>query len=353
MHVDARELAGCWWWCCFPLGFGCFNIKPTSSDAFLETGCFLMLIPYVKSRSRIGERGFKTDSGDVVRFANSNVIDFGFLSFLGCGEKFSDQDSREDWAAHLEQPGAPEAYPASPQPYNRYPHHNHNHPSLLALDEGLARALQEEEEQRVTRAPQTQEMSPDYQGPNQPYPRSWPRAYPPRTMDDLRGGDDSRPIPQQGTDTPWIIDAWRFLRSIPRQVRGTEPEPGSPRTQNDNNNNRDNQNNNLDNALMVEPEPPSKEFKKVVQKLKRVHAKGADLPPEFISSISLEVLEEPVCTIDGQTYDREHISKWFRSKGPGNITSPLTGKRLSSTVLIPNHTLRANMMMWVEQNRID
>ena len=100
MHVDARELAGCWWWWCFPLGFACFNIKPTSPDAFLETGCFWMLIPYVKSRSRIDERGFKTnwDPNDVVRFANSNVIDFGFLSFLGCGEKFSDQDLDEGLA---------------------------------------------------------------------------------------------------------------------------------------------------------------------------------------------------------------------------------------------------------------
>lgn len=206
-----------------------------------------------------------------------------------------------------------------------------------------------------TQAPQAQEMSPDYQRPVQSYPRSWPRADPPRTIDDLRRGD-SIPVPQQEMDTTWIIDAWRFLRSIPRQVRGAEPEPGSPRTQNDNHSNsndRDNPNNNRDNASVVEPEPPSEEFKKVVQKLKRAHAKGADLPPEFISSISLEVLEEPVCTIDGQTYDREHISKWFRSKGPGNITSPLTGKRLSSPVLIPNHTLRANMMTWMEQNRTD
>ena len=86
-----------------------------------------------------------------------------------------------------------------------------------------------------------------------------------------------------------------------------------------------------------------------MKKLKSTHARGANLLQEFISSITLEVMEEPVCTIDGQTYGKKHILQWFKSH-PTKISSPLTGKQLKSKLLIPDYMLRANMMTWVEQN---
>ena len=93
----------------------------------------------------------------------------------------------------------------------------------------------------------------------------------------------------------------------------------------------------------------SPEFTRVVAKLKFANAKGFEIPSEFISSITLEVISDPVITADGQTYDREAISAWFKNN-PGKITSPLTGKEINSTNLIPNYTLRARMCEWLEEN---
>ncbi len=93
----------------------------------------------------------------------------------------------------------------------------------------------------------------------------------------------------------------------------------------------------------------SPEFTRVVAKLKFANAKGFEVPPEFISSITLEVISDPVITADGQTYDREAISAWVKNN-PGKITSPLTGKEINSTNLIPNYTLRARMCEWLEEN---
>ena len=93
----------------------------------------------------------------------------------------------------------------------------------------------------------------------------------------------------------------------------------------------------------------SPEFTRVVAKLKFANDKGFEIPSEFISSITLEVISDPVITADGQTYDREAISAWFKNN-PGKITSPLTGKEISSTNLIPNYTLRARMCEWQEEN---
>jgi hypothetical protein len=86
-----------------------------------------------------------------------------------------------------------------------------------------------------------------------------------------------------------------------------------------------------------------------VAKLKFANDKGFEIPSEFISSITLEVISDPVITADGQTYDREAISAWFKNN-PGKITSPLTGKEINSTNLIPNYTLRARMCEWLEEN---
>ena len=51
----------------------------------------------------------------------------------------------------------------------------------------------------------------------------------------------------------------------------------------------------------------------------------------------MEVMRDPVMTVDGQTYERTEIEKWFAL---GNKTSPLTGEELPSTNLLPNIALR-------------
>jgi hypothetical protein len=46
---------------------------------------------------------------------------------------------------------------------------------------------------------------------------------------------------------------------------------------------------------------------------------------------------EPVCTSDGHTFEKDAIAEWLRVHN----TSPLTGLRLISKVLSPNHSLRS------------
>jgi hypothetical protein len=53
--------------------------------------------------------------------------------------------------------------------------------------------------------------------------------------------------------------------------------------------------------------------------------------------LTMEVIRDPVITVDGQTYERAEIEKWFAL---GNRTSPLTGEVLPSTNLVPNIALR-------------
>ncbi len=54
--------------------------------------------------------------------------------------------------------------------------------------------------------------------------------------------------------------------------------------------------------------------------------------------ITGEIYEDPVCTVDGQCYERKAIEEWFRR---GNRTSPVTGMALASLQLIPNYALRS------------
>ena len=53
--------------------------------------------------------------------------------------------------------------------------------------------------------------------------------------------------------------------------------------------------------------------------------------------ISLEVMRDPVIAADGHSYEREAITRWLGA----HRTSPLTGRPLANTSLVPNHRLRS------------
>lgn len=57
----------------------------------------------------------------------------------------------------------------------------------------------------------------------------------------------------------------------------------------------------------------------------------------FLCPISGRLLEDPVITADGHTYEKKEIETWFRS---GARSSPLTGNPLPHTQTIRNHALR-------------
>ena len=61
-----------------------------------------------------------------------------------------------------------------------------------------------------------------------------------------------------------------------------------------------------------------------------------ELPDAFLCPLTLEPMQHPVVTCDGQTYERDAIEQWLRRSS----TSPLTGQQLQHLGLAPNVVLR-------------
>jgi len=57
----------------------------------------------------------------------------------------------------------------------------------------------------------------------------------------------------------------------------------------------------------------------------------------FMCPITQVVMTDPVTALDGHTYERSAIERWFQQ---GRLTSPVTNLRLPATTLVPNHALR-------------
>ena len=71
---------------------------------------------------------------------------------------------------------------------------------------------------------------------------------------------------------------------------------------------------------------------------------AAEVPDDYICPITAEIMTDPVCTMDGFTYERAAITEWLRT----NSTSPSTGALLESTTLIPNHLVRSMLRAFNE-----
>jgi hypothetical protein len=69
-------------------------------------------------------------------------------------------------------------------------------------------------------------------------------------------------------------------------------------------------------------------------------------PDEFLCPISCDIMEEPVTTLAGNTYEKTHIMAWFRT----HQTDPLTNTKLSSKRLVPNNSLRSQIHAWTQAN---
>jgi hypothetical protein len=69
-----------------------------------------------------------------------------------------------------------------------------------------------------------------------------------------------------------------------------------------------------------------------------------DIPNDFICPISHEIMEDPVITCDGYSYEKIHITQWIRQR-PAN---PLTNVLLPNVNLIPNHSLKGAIIDFTE-----
>merc|ERR1719217_1447529 len=56
-------------------------------------------------------------------------------------------------------------------------------------------------------------------------------------------------------------------------------------------------------------------------------------------------MHDPVLMTDGQTYERRHIEQWLQN----NDTSPVTGVKLATMAVFPNHALRNAIEEYFEQ----
>ena len=74
----------------------------------------------------------------------------------------------------------------------------------------------------------------------------------------------------------------------------------------------------------------------------RQNAKQISPPFSFLCSITREVMDDPVSTADGHSYERLAIQQWLEHHN----TSPLTNAELSNKDLIPNRTLKAAIEEW-------
>ena len=66
----------------------------------------------------------------------------------------------------------------------------------------------------------------------------------------------------------------------------------------------------------------------------------------FMCPISGRLLDDPVVTADGHTYERSEIESWFKA---GKRTSPLTGAPLPHLALVRNHALRKSLNEYMER----
>ena len=71
-----------------------------------------------------------------------------------------------------------------------------------------------------------------------------------------------------------------------------------------------------------------------------------DYDESFYCPITQDVMMDPVKTVDGMTYDRPAIERWFSMSS----TSPLTGLPLASRALVPHTSLREQIQAFVESN---
>ena len=71
---------------------------------------------------------------------------------------------------------------------------------------------------------------------------------------------------------------------------------------------------------------------------KETRAKAAAAASAFLCPITQTAMADPVLAMDGHTYERAAIERWFAN---GRATSPVTNARLASTMLVPNHALKS------------
>ena len=68
-------------------------------------------------------------------------------------------------------------------------------------------------------------------------------------------------------------------------------------------------------------------------------------PNKYVCPISHELMKDPVQAADGFNYEHAMIAKWLTK----NKKSPITNQKLANTKLVPNHTLKSAINVYLHQ----
>ena len=71
-------------------------------------------------------------------------------------------------------------------------------------------------------------------------------------------------------------------------------------------------------------------------------------PEEFICSLTMDLMSDPVMSKYGHSYERSAIFKWIAR---GNDTCPMSRRPLRLSDLITNHALRCKIRRWQLENQ--
>jgi hypothetical protein len=71
--------------------------------------------------------------------------------------------------------------------------------------------------------------------------------------------------------------------------------------------------------------------------------KAKTVPDGFVCPITQDVMKDPVTLLDGQSYERGAIERWFQL---GKRRSPMTNEVLKKRTLIENYALKSTIAHW-------
>ena len=109
-----------------------------------------------------------------------------------------------------------------------------------------------------------------------------------------------------------------------------------------------NKQDNIYNLIILEIDKLKKEKEQLKEENKQLENKilnKKNIDNNFICSITLEVMKDPVICSDGHTYERSAIEKWLSTENH----SPMTRQIITNKSLIPNIALR-NIIQEYEKN---
>ena len=80
----------------------------------------------------------------------------------------------------------------------------------------------------------------------------------------------------------------------------------------------------------------------------RLRLTRGEIPEDLRCPLTLDLFCDPVTAADGHTYERVAIEEWYAT---GSRTSPTTNEPLTSTLLIPQHTMKKLVCAFMDTRR--